>query len=215
MTSPRQGMLIILSSPSGAGKSTLSRALREWDPEIAFSVSATTRAPRPGEEHGRDYYFQSREEFEASVEAGNMLEWAEVFTNLYGSPKGPVEEVVLAGKDMLFDVDWQGGQQIRNSSLRDAVVSIFILPPSIAALEARLKARGQDSAEVVDSRMDKSRAEISHWGEYDYVLINDDLERCRDELIAIIRAERQRRERQTGLVEFVRDLEAEFHARKA
>ncbi len=210
----RQGLLLILSSPSGAGKSTLSKALRGWDPSIAFSVSATTRAPRAGEVDGQDYFFRTRTEFEASAEAGNMLEWAEVFGNLYGSPKEPVVAAMEAGSDVLFDVDWQGGQQIRNSSLSESVVSIFVLPPSIAALESRLKGRGQDSDEVIEGRMEKSRAEISHWGEYDYVLINDDLDRCRDDLIAIVRAERLRRGRQSGLVPFTRTLEAEFLERK-
>lgn len=210
----RQGILIILSSPSGAGKSTLTRGLRAWDPTLAFSVSATTRAPRPGEEHGREYFFLERSEFEAAAADGGMIEWAEVFGNLYGSPKAPVEAAIGEGRDVLFDVDWQGGQQIRNSALRDAVVSIFILPPSIAALEARLVGRGQDSAEVVAGRMAKSRAEISHWAEYDYVLINDDLERCQQELIGIVQAERLRRARRSGLVDFVRDLEAEFVARQ-
>jgi len=210
LANARQGLLIILSSPSGAGKSTLSRSLRDWDPEISFSVSATTRPARPGEEHGREYYFLDRDAFEASVDAGNMLEWAEVFGNLYGSPKEPVEAATLAGRDVLFDVDWQGGQQIRNSALRNSVVSIFILPPSIAELEARLRGRGQDSEEVIAGRMAKSRAEISHWAEYDYVLINDDLERCKDELIAIVRAERLRRARDS-----VRDLETEFLRRQS
>ncbi len=211
----RQGLLLILSSPSGAGKSTLSKALREWDPNIAFSVSATTRPARPGEEHGRDYYFMDRADFETSAQDGRMLEWAEVFGNLYGSPRAPIEKALSDGRDVLFDVDWQGGQQIRNSALRDAVLSIFILPPSIAELEDRLTRRGQDSEEVVAGRMAKSRAEISHWGEYDYVLVNDNLERCREDLIAIVRSERLRRERQSGLVAFVRDLEAEFLARQS
>lgn len=209
----RQGILIILSSPSGAGKSTLTRELLKWDPEISFSISATTRAMRPGEVEAEHYYFMDRANFEAKAADGEMLEWAEVFGNLYGSPLGPVDEAIRAGNDVLFDVDWQGGQQIRNSALRDAAVSIFILPPSIAELEARLIGRGQDSAEVVAGRMAKSRAEISHWAEYDYVLLNDDLERCREELIAIVRAERLRRDRRSGLVPFVRGLEAEFMER--
>ena len=153
----RRGILIILSSPSGAGKSTLSRRLLEADPEVRFSISATTRPPRPGEEEGRDYFFKSRREFEGMVEDGEMLEHAEVFGNLYGTPRAPVEAAIARGEDVLFDVDWQGGQQIRNSSLRDAVVSIFIPPPSIAELEKRLKARGQDANEVVASRMAQSR----------------------------------------------------------
>jgi guanylate kinase len=209
----RRGILIILSSPSGAGKSTLSRRLLEADPEVRFSISATTRPPRPGEEEGRDYFFKSRREFEAMVEDGQMLEHAEVFGNLYGTPRAPVEAAIARGEDVLFDVDWQGGQQIRNSSLRDAVVSIFVLPPSIAELEKRLKARGQDSDAVVAARMAQSRDEISHWAEYDYVLINERLAQCEAELRAIIRAERLRRDRRPGLVAVVRRLNGEFEGR--
>ena len=209
----RRGILIILSSPSGAGKSTLSRRLLELDPEVRFSVSATTRPPRPGEIEGRDYFFKSRREFEAMVAAGEMLEHAEVFGNLYGTPRAPVEAAIAGGQDVLFDVDWQGGQQIRNSSLRDAVVSIFILPPSIAELESRLRARGQDAEPVMAGRMGKSRDEISHWAEYDYVLINEQLAACEEELRAIIRAERLRRERRPELVEVVRRLNGEFEGR--
>jgi len=209
----RRGILIILSSPSGAGKSTLSRRLLEADPEVRFSISATTRPPRPGEQEGRDYFFRSRREFEAMVEAGEMLEHAEVFGNLYGTPRAPVEAAIAQGQDVLFDVDWQGGTQIRNSTLREAVVSIFILPPSIAELESRLRARGQDSDEVVASRMAQSRDEISHWAEYDYVLINERLATCEEELRAIIRAERLRRDRRPDLVEVVRRLNGEFDGR--
>lgn len=209
----RRGLLIILSSPSGAGKSTLAKRLRDWDPTIRFSVSATTRSPRPGEEHGREYYFYSRAEFEAMVAGDAMLEHAEVFGNLYGSPKAPVEAAITAGKDVLFDIDWQGGQQIRNSSLGKDVVSIFILPPSIRELDRRLRTRGQDSDEVIAGRMQKSRDEISHWAEYDYVLVNDDLDRSTANLLAIITAERLRRDRQTGLNGFVRTLNTEFEDR--
>jgi guanylate kinase len=212
---PRRGLLIILSSPSGAGKSTLSRRLLEVDPQVSFSVSATTRPPRPGEQEGREYYFRSRREFEAMATAGEMLEHAEVFGNLYGTPRAPVEAAISEGRDVLFDVDWQGGQQIRNSSLRASVVSIFILPPSIAELEARLRARGQDSAEVVATRMAKSRDEISHWAEYDYVLINRALPECEAELRAIIAAERLRRDRRPGLMNFVTGLNREFEERDA
>jgi guanylate kinase len=211
---PRRGLLIILSSPSGAGKSTLSRRLLEVDRQVSFSVSATTRPPRPGEQEGREYYFRSRREFEAMAAAGDMLEHAEVFGNLYGTPRAPVEAAISEGRDVLFDVDWQGGQQIRNSSLRASVVSIFILPPSIAELEARLRARGQDSAEVVASRMAKSRDEISHWAEYDYVLINRSLPECEAELRAIIAAERLRRDRRPGLMAFVTGLNREFEERE-
>ena len=170
-------------------------------------------AAAPGEEEGRDYFFKSRREFEGMVEDGEMLEHAEVFGNLYGTPRAPVEAAIARGEDVLFDVDWQGGQQIRNSSLRDAVVSIFILPPSIAELEKRLKARGQDANEVVASRMAQSRDEISHWAEYDYVLINERLAQCEAELRAIIRAERLRRDRRPGLVALVRRLNGEFEGR--
>lgn len=210
----RRGLLVILSSPSGAGKSTLSRRLLEAEREVRFSISATTRTPRPGETDGREYHFRSRDAFETMIRAGEMLEYAEVFGNLYGTPRGPVEAAIDGGHDVLFDVDWQGGQQIRNSPLRDAVVSIFILPPTIADLEARLNARGQDSAEVVAGRMRKARDEISHWAEYDHVLINDDLDRCEADLRAIIRAERLRRDRQTGLVDFVNGLNREFEERR-
>ena len=216
MTAPaavRRGILIILSSPSGAGKSTLSRRLLEADPEVRFSISATTRPPRPGEQEGRDYFFRSRREFEAMVAAGEMLEHAEVFGNLYGTPRAPVEAAIAGGQDVLFDVDWQGGQQIRNSSLRDAVVSIFILPPSIAELESRLRARGQDTDEVVAARMAQSRDEISHWAEYDYVLVNERLAECEAALRSIIAAERLRRDRRPDLVDMVRRLNGEFEGR--
>ncbi|WP_127903251.1 guanylate kinase [Solirhodobacter olei] len=208
----RRGLLIILSSPSGAGKSTLSRRLMSWDPTLSFSVSATTRAPRPGEEDGREYYFRSREDFEEMVRTGDMLEHAEVFGNLYGSPRGPVVAAMEAGRDTLFDIDWQGGQQVKQA-MRDDVVSIFILPPSIAELERRLTTRGQDSVEVIADRMAKAQAEISHWAEYDYVLVNRDLDEAEAELRTILTAERMRRERQPGLTDFVRGLNREFDAR--
>ncbi|MCT8328776.1 guanylate kinase [Albidovulum sediminis] len=209
----RRGLLIILSSPSGAGKSTLAKRLMAWDPTLRFSVSATTRAPRPGEVDGRDYYFRSRAEFEAMVAAGEMLEHAEVFGNFYGSPKAPVEAAMAEGRDTLFDIDWQGGQQIRNSVLGKDVVSIFVLPPSIAELERRLRTRAQDSDAVIAGRMAKSEAEISHWAEYDYVLINDDLDRAEADLRTILAAERMRRDRQPGLSDFVRGLNREFENR--
>ncbi len=209
----RRGLLIILSSPSGAGKSTLARKLMAWDDTIRFSVSATTRAPRAGEVDGREYYFRSRPEFERMIAESEMLEHAHVFGNFYGSPKAPVEAALRDGRDMLFDIDWQGGQQVRNSSLGKDVVSIFVLPPSIAELEQRLRGRAQDSDDVIAGRMRKSRDEISHWGEYDYVLVNDDLERTSDALRGIIKAERLRRERQTGLNGFVRALNTEFESR--
>ena len=209
----RRGLLIILSSPSGAGKSTLARRLRDWDPTIRFSVSATTRAPRTGEEHGREYYFHSRAEFEAMVARDEMLEHAEVFGNFYGSPKGPVSAAIDAGQDVLFDIDWQGGQQVRNSSLGKHVLSVFILPPSIQELERRLRSRGQDSDEVIDMRMTKSRDEISHWPEYDFVLVNDDLDATFAKLKTIVSAERLRLSQQPGLVETVRRLNKEFEDR--
>ena len=209
----RRGLLIILSSPSGAGKSTLAKRLMAWDPSLRFSVSATTRAPRPGEEDGREYYFRSRAAFEKMVAEGEMLEHAEVFGNFYGSPKGPVQAAMEEGRDTLFDIDWQGGQQIRNSVLGKDVVSIFVLPPSIAELERRLRSRAQDSDEVIAGRMAKSEAEISHWAEYDYVLVNDDLDRAEADLKTILTAERMRRDRQPDLSGFVRGLNREFDAR--
>jgi guanylate kinase len=212
-TAPRRGLLLILSSPSGAGKSTLARRLMDWDPSLRFSVSATTRAPRPGEVGGREYYFKSRAEFEQMVAAGEMLEHAEVFGNFYGSPKGPVEAAMHEGRDTLFDIDWQGGQQIRNSTLGRDVVSVFVLPPSIAELDRRLRGRAQDSDEVIAGRMAKSQAEISHWAEYDYVIVNNDIDRAFNDLLTILQAERMRRDRQPGLAEFVRGLNKEFDAR--
>lgn len=209
----RKGLLLILSSPSGAGKSTLARRLMDWDATLRFSVSATTRAPRPGEQDGREYYFKTRAEFETLAAAGEMLEHAEVFGNLYGSPKGPVQQAMAEGRDTLFDIDWQGGQQIRNSSLGRDVVSIFVLPPSIAELDSRLRGRAQDSEEVIAGRMAKSRDEISHWAEYDYVIVNHDIDQAFEELVTILKAERMRRDRQPGLADFVRGLNREFEAR--
>jgi guanylate kinase len=209
----RRGLLLILSSPSGAGKSTLSRKLLDWDQTIRFSVSATTRAPRPGEEDGREYYFRSREDFEDMVKTGEMLEHAEVFGNFYGSPKAPVEAAMKAGRDTVFDIDWQGGQQIRNSALGRDVVSIFVLPPSIAELDRRLRSRGQDSDAVIAGRMAKSRDEISHWAEYDYVIVNTDIDNAFNQLTTILQAERLRRDRQPQLADFVRGLNREFETR--
>ncbi|MGO4908947.1 guanylate kinase [Pseudorhodobacter sp. W20_MBD10_FR17] len=212
-TPNRRGLLLILSSPSGAGKSTLAKMLMEWDPSLRFSVSATTRAPRAGEQDGREYYFRSRAQFEAMIAAGEMLEHAEVFTNFYGSPKGPVESAMAEGRDTLFDIDWQGGQQIRNSSLGRDVVSIFVLPPSIAELERRLRGRAQDSDEIIAGRMSKSQSEISHWAEYDYVLTNRELDQTFTQLRTILEAERLRRDRQPQLSSFVRGLNQEFETR--
>ncbi|WP_424977524.1 guanylate kinase [Leisingera sp. S232] len=206
----RRGLLIILSSPSGAGKSTLARRLMAWDPGLAFSVSATTRAPRPGEEHGREYYFMSEDEFRQKVAEGGMLEHAHVFGNFYGSPAGPVKDTIEAGQDVLFDVDWQGEIQIRNSDLGKHALSIFILPPSIAELRRRLETRAQDSDEVIGKRMQKSWDEISHWGYYDYVLVNDDLDETEARLKTIVEAERMRRIQQPTLQDHVRTLQTQF-----
>ncbi|NUB43304.1 guanylate kinase [Fertoebacter nigrum] len=212
-TPNRRGLLLILSSPSGAGKSTLAKRLMGWDPTIRFSVSATTRAPRPGEQDGREYYFRDRAAFQALIDAGEMLEHAEVFGNFYGSPKAPVEQAMAEGRDTLFDIDWQGGQQIRNSVLGRDVVSVFILPPSIPELERRLRGRAQDSDAVIAGRMAKSRDEISHWAEYDYVLVNDSLDTSEAALKSILTAERLRRDRQPGLSDLVRGLNREFDLR--
>jgi len=209
----RRGLLIILSSPSGAGKSTLARKLMDWDPTIRFSVSATTREKRPDEAEGKDYYFLSQHEFHRQVKNDEMLEYAEVFGNQYGSPKGPVVTALAAGRDVLFDVDWQGAQQIRNSSLGRDVLSVFILPPSIAELERRLHFRGQDTEAVILRRMSKSRDEISHWAEYDFVLINRDLQETEDKLKRIVSVMRMRKNTQPGLSDFVRGLNAEFEKR--
>jgi guanylate kinase len=209
----RKGLLLILSSPSGAGKSTLARRLMAWDPTMRFSVSATTRPPRPGEEDGREYHFRSRADFQALVAAGQMLEHAEVFGNLYGSPRAPVEAAMRDGHDTVFDIDWQGGQQIRNSALGRDVVSVFVLPPSIAELERRLRSRGQDDDAVIARRMAKSQAEISHWAEYDYVIVNHDIDTAFAALTTILSAERLRRDRQPGLAQFVRALNEEFESR--
>jgi len=209
----RRGLLIILSSPSGAGKSTLARRLRVWDPAIRFSVSATTRKPRTGEAHGVEYHFHSPAEFDAMIADAALLEHAEVFGNRYGSPKGPVVAALEAGDDVLFDIDWQGGQQVRNSLRAEDVVSIFVLPPSIAELESRLTSRGQDSPDTIAKRMTRARDEISHWAEYDYVLVNADIDRAEAQLRAIVEAERLKRSRQPALMDRVRALNTEFEAR--
>ena len=206
----RRGLLIILSSPSGAGKSTLSRRLRDWDPSIAFSVSATTRPPRVGEVDGQDYHFLTEDSFKASVAEAGMLEHAHVFGNFYGSPKAPVQAAIEAGKDVLFDIDWQGAQQIRNSDLGKHTLSIFLLPPSIHELRRRLEARGQDAPDVIARRMQKSWDEISHWDGYDYVLVNDDLDATERDLLSIVTATRLRRSQQPQLVDHVRKLQTEF-----
>ncbi len=191
----------------------MARRLMAWDQTLRFSISATTRPPRPGEVEGRHYYFRTREQFGKMVLDGEMLEHAEVFGNHYGSPFAPVAEALDAGRDVIFDIDWQGGQQIRNSRLGGDVVSIFILPPSIAELERRLRARGQDADDVIAGRMAKSEAEISHWAEYDYVLVNDDADACEARLQTILTAERLRRDRQPWLTDHVRSLNVEFRER--
>lgn len=210
MTRTRRGLLIILSSPSGAGKSTLARRLRAWDPSIVFSVSATTRPPRPGEEDGADYHFMSEADFKKAVNHGEMLEHAHVFGNFYGSPKGPVRNAIIAGQDVLFDIDWQGAQQMTNSELALHTLSIFLLPPSIAELKRRLERRAQDDDEVIARRMQKSWDEISHWGSYDFVLVNEDLDETEARLKSIVTAARLRRTQQPGLLDHVRGLQREF-----
>ena len=210
MTKTRRGLLIILSSPSGAGKSTLSRMLLDWDPSLRFSVSATTRDPRSGEVDGREYYFKTYNEFEKLIVSDGMLEHAKVFDNFYGSPKEPIESAVSKGIDVVFDVDWQGGQQIRTSSMKNDVISIFILPPSITELERRLNARGQDSIEVVASRMSKSKDEISHWNEYEYLIVNNDLQQSFEALKSILIAERTKQARRNDLESLIENLNTEF-----
>ena len=210
MMADRRGLLIILSSPSGAGKSTLAKRLSSWDDSISFSVSATTRNPRPGELDGQDYHFVSVEDFKTAVTESEMLEHAHVFGNFYGSPKGPVRQAIESGRDVLFDIDWQGAQQIRNSELGQHTLSIFLLPPSITELRRRLESRGQDDAETIKRRMEKSWDEISHWGSYDHVLINDDLDATEEALKTVITATRLRRIQQPRLVDHVRVLQSEF-----
>jgi guanylate kinase len=197
--------MFVMSSPSGAGKTTLSRGLLESDDEIVMSVSATTRAPRPGEIGGKDYYFTSVEEFGLMVNRREFLEHAKVFDNYYGTPKAPVEEALANGRDVLFDIDWQGTQQLKQNAGSD-VVSVFILPPSTQELERRLHSRAQDSAEVVASRMSKAADEMSHWAEYDYIIVNQDIAQSSAQIRAILDAERLKRSRQTGLDGFVKGL---------
>ena len=209
----RRGLIIILSSPSGAGKSTLSDRLRVWDKDIVFSISATTREPRDGEKDGREYFFKAREDFLKMVDNQEMLEHAEVFGNLYGSPQKPVSNAIENGQDVLFDIDWQGGQQIRNSVLGKHALSLFILPPSIAELERRLNSRAKDNQDVIKNRMALARDEISHWPEYDYVLINNDLDKTENDLKTIIKAERLKLSQQPKIVDDVRTLNNEFENR--
>ena len=197
--------MLVLSSPSGAGKTTIARKLREADPQIEMSVSHTTRPPRNGEKDGEDYYFVDRDTFARMREQGQFLEWAVVFDHFYGTTRRPVEEALAGGRDVLFDVDWQGAASLREKARSD-VVSVFILPPTAADLEQRLKLRAQDSAEIVRRRMLGASNEIQHWEDYDYVVVNYDIEHSVDAVRAILAAERQRRTRLTGLEEFVRNL---------
>ena len=204
----RRGLLFILSSPSGAGKSTLARRLLDTDDDIAMSVSATTRPMRPGEVEGRDYHFVDDAAFEEMVADNAFLEYATVFGNRYATPAAPVQRLLEQGRDVLFDIDWQGTQQLYQRAGAD-VVRVFILPPSMAALRDRLVARDTDSADVIEKRMGRAASEVSHWDGYDYVLVNDDLDACFANVEMILAAERMRRARQTGLIAFVRDLMAE------
>ena len=205
----RRGLMLVLSSPSGAGKTTLSRKLLDEDNNVTLSVSVTTRKMRPGEKNGRDYDFIDRKRFDAMVDKDELLEWAEVFDNYYGTPKKPVIDALAAGRDVLFDIDWQGTQQLRERARTD-LVSVFVLPPSIPELERRLQTRAQDDYETIHRRMAKAADEMSHWAEYDYVVINRDLEQAFAEVAAILAAERLKRERQPGLSDFVRGLQAKL-----
>ena len=210
-----KGVLVILSSPSGAGKTSIARALVEENKNFLFSVSATTRKSRPGEVNGREYHFLTVDEFRERINDGQFLEHAKVFGNLYGTPLEPVMESINDGKDLIFDVDWQGGKQIRSSSLSKFVISIFILPPSIKALQERLMKRAQDSSETVKDRMTKSIGEIMHWKEYDYVIVNNNFEQTLHEVNSIITSEKLRRVRNSQLEEFVETLTYEFKELKS
>jgi guanylate kinase len=201
----RRGMMLVLSSPSGAGKTSIALEMLCRDEQLILSVSVTTRPPRPAEQEGRDYYFVSKDAFDRMVNAGKFLEHARVFDHDYGTPKAPVEMALAAGKDVLFDVDWQGTQQIAQNAHQD-LVRVFILPPSTVELERRLRTRGQDTNDVVQGRMARAAQEMSHWPEYDYIVINHDFESSVDQVMGILNAERLRRERQTGLSNFVHDL---------
>ncbi len=201
----RRGLLLVMSSPSGAGKTTLSRKLLAGDRNITMSVSVTTRTPRPGEMDGKDYHFITKERFVQMRDRSDLLEWAEVFGNFYGTPRRPVEEALAKGRDVLFDIDWQGTQQLAQAMAED-LVRVFILPPSAEELQNRLIKRQQDSSSVVAKRMAEASREISHWPEYDYVVVNDEVEDSHSQIMAILTAERLRRRRRTGLTEFVRAL---------
>ena len=201
----RRGVLFVLSSPSGAGKSTIARKLLAAEPDLSMSVSATTRPMRPGEVEGKDYHFVDLEEFRRMANEHEFLEWAHVFGQRYGTPRAPVEAMLAAGNDVLFDIDWQGAQQLHQIAGGD-VVRVFILPPSMEELRRRLEGRATDAQEIIDRRMSRADAEVSHWDGYDYVLVNDDVESCYAKVKTILAAERLKRSRQTGLIGFIRKL---------
>ncbi|MBB3310912.1 guanylate kinase [Rhizobium sp. BK196] len=201
----RRGLMLVISSPSGAGKSTIARTLLETDKHIGLSVSVTTRQRRPSEVEGVHYHFKTVREFERLRDSDALLEWAEVHGNFYGTPREPVEQAMSEGRDMLFDIDWQGAQQLQQKMQAD-VVSIFVLPPTMTELQSRLHRRAEDSEEVIQTRLANSRAEIAHWREYDYVIINDDLNAAFDAVQSIVKAERLRRDRRHGMFDFVREL---------
>ncbi|ANK91006.1 guanylate kinase [Rhizobium lentis] len=201
----RRGLMLVISSPSGAGKSTIARTLLETDKHIGLSVSVTTRQRRPSEVEGVHYHFKSVREFERLRDSDALLEWAEVHGNFYGTPREPVEQAMAEGRDMLFDIDWQGAQQLQEKMSAD-VVSIFVLPPTMTELQSRLHRRAEDSEEVIQTRLANSRAEIAHWREYDYVIVNDDLNTAFDAVQSIVKAERLRRDRRHGMFDFVREL---------
>jgi guanylate kinase len=205
----RRGLMLVLSSPSGAGKTTLSRKLLAADPAVELSVSVTTRKQRPGEVDGQDYHFIDAARFDAMLKQGELLESAQVFGHRYGTPRAPVEAGLSAGRDVLFDIDWQGTQQLREKARAD-VVSVFILPPSAADLEKRLHTRAQDSDAVIRGRMNRATHELSHWAEYDYIVINHDIDEAFAEVQSILKAERLKRERRTGLTTFVRELQRQL-----
>jgi guanylate kinase len=209
LTIARRGLLFVMSSPSGAGKTTLSRRLLAADKNISMSISVTTRKPRPGEVDGKDYYFISKTRFDEMVAQHELLEWATVFGNSYGTPKQPVEAALLEGRDVLFDIDWQGTRQLEEAMEKD-LVRLFILPPAPDALRQRLMNRAQDTSKVIASRMAEAKNEISHWAEYDYVIINDNVDEAHAQVTVILAAERLRRTRQLGLTEFVRELTKEL-----
>lgn len=201
----RRGILLVLSSPSGAGKTTLSKRLLSQNPDVVLSISTTTRPPRPGEVDGQDYYFVDEDEFTAKIDSDEFFEWAEVFGNFYGTPKTPVLDAIERGRDVVFDIDWQGAQKIAAQADADTV-RVFILPPSLDLLEDRLNKRGQDEADVIRDRMCRAKGEIEHWDEYDYVIVNDDFARALEKLTLILHAERHKRERHPWLTDFVEAL---------